>query len=43
MQPENGVVAATPNAGEYPAHPNDEENEDNAGEGEDAPTDGDDQ
>lgn len=43
MQPDNGEDAATPNAGEDPALPNDEENEDNAGEGEDAPTDGDDQ
>ena len=43
MQPDNGEDAATPNEGEDPALPNDEENEDNAGEGEDAPTDGDDQ
>ena len=43
MQSDNGEDAATPNEGEDPALPNDEENEDNAGEGEDAPTDGDDQ
>lgn len=43
IQPDNGEDAATPNEGEDPALPNDEENEDNAGEGEDAPTDGDDQ